>query len=113
MTLGLLALILLAQVALVAGQLFLKHGMTATASRGGGRRAARSIAAGLAMLTLWFLIWMGLLQKLDLSYVYPFEGLSPLLLVLAARVILNETLTWRAGLGLSLITLGTILVGLS
>ena len=111
MTVSLLGPILLSQAALVAGQICLKHGMTATT--GGGGRTARSVAAGIAMLTLWFFVWMGLLQKLDLSYVYPFEGLSPILLVLAARVILHETLTWQAGLGVSLITLGTLLVGLS
>jgi undecaprenyl phosphate-alpha-L-ara4N flippase subunit ArnE len=112
-TLSLLGLILLSQAALVAGQVFLKHGMTATTGGAGGGRTARSVMAGIAMLTLWFFVWMGLLQKLDLSYVYPFEGLSPILLVLAARVILHETLTWQAGLGVFLITLGTLLVGLS
>jgi len=110
----LLLLILLAQVALVAGQIFLKHGMNFT------NRAttpigwvAGNLLAGIAMLTLWFLLWMGLLQRLDLSYVYPFEGISPVLLVLAAFVILKETLGWRSWMGVGLIALGTVLVGVS
>jgi len=109
-----LALILTAQVALVAGQVFLKHAMAATtrptAPRGG---MARNLVAGVGMLTAWFLLWMGLLQKLDLSFVYPFEGISPLLLVIAAWIILKEKLTLRTWLGVILIGVGTALVGMS
>jgi uncharacterized membrane protein len=113
-TIHLLTLIAVAQVTLVAGQIFLKHGMSMTrevATPLG--RVTGSILAGVAMLAVWFFVWMGLLQKLDLSYVYPFEGISPILLVLAACVILKETLGWKSWVGISFITLGTILVGLS
>jgi uncharacterized membrane protein len=113
-TIHLFLLVLLAQVALVAGQVCLKHGMSMTKEGATPvARVAGNILAGVAMLTLWFFVWMGLLQKLDLSYVYPFEGISPLLLVLAACVILKETLGWKSWVGVGLITLGTILVGLS
>jgi uncharacterized membrane protein len=53
---------------------------------------------------------MGLLQQLDLSHVYPFEGISP---VIAATVILGERQTWRSWVGVGLIALGTVLVGMS
>jgi len=113
-TIHLLVLILLAQGALVAGQVFLKHGMNLTRSPvGGAARIVGILLAGIGLLTLWFLLWMGLLQKLDLSYVYPFEGLSPVLLVLAACAILKESLGWKSWTGVGLITLGTIVVGLS
>ena len=56
---------------------------------------------------------MGLLRTHDLSLIYPFEGLSPLLLVLAARFFLQETLTWKTWAGVALIALGTVLVGMS
>lgn len=113
MTLRLLLLILLSQLALVTGQLCLKRGMNMTKEGAGRLRAARGLGAGVAMLTLWFLIWMGLLQNLDLSYIYPFEGISPILLVFASSIILKETLSWKAWIGVGLITLGTVLVGWS
>ncbi len=109
-----LSLVLLAQFALVAGQIFLKRGMGPTegAPRPRGRIAA-NLAAGIGMLTVWFLLWMGLLQKLEISFIYPFEGISPLLLVLAAWVVLRERMGWRTWVGAGLITLGTVLVGMS
>ncbi len=109
-----LILILIAQVALVIGQVFLKHAMAATTQPQGSRAAMiRNIAAGTGMLTLWFLLWMGLLQKLELSFVYPFEGISPVLLVIAATVLLKEKLTLRTWVGVVLIALGTAMVGMS
>ena len=107
MTLVQLGLVILAQMAQVAGQILLKQGMTRT--RG---RVAR-VAAGTAMLTFWFLAWLKLLQGLDLSYLYPFEGLSLVLLVLASRVILGERMATSAWAGMALITAGMILVGLN
>ena len=56
---------------------------------------------------------MGLLQQLDLSHVYPFEGISPVLPVIAATVILGERQTWRSWVGVGLIAPGTVLVGMS
>jgi drug/metabolite transporter (DMT)-like permease len=113
-TIRLLLLVLLAQVALVAGQIFLKHGMNFTkGATAPARQIAGNVLAGVVMLTIWFLLWMGLLQRLDLSHVYPFEGISPVLLVLASCVILKETLDWRSWMGVSLIALGTFLVGVN
>ena len=114
MTATLLALLLFAQVALVAGHVFLKHGMNATnLPERPTRKIAVNLAAGIGMLTLWFFIWLGLLQKLDLSYVYPFEGISPVLLVIAAWAILKEKMSLRTWIGVLLIAAGTALVGLS
>lgn len=114
MTIHLLLLVLLSQIFLVAGQLLLKHGMSytqhATAPFG---RVVCEVLAGVCMLTLWFLSWMALLQQLDLSQVYPFEGMSPVLLVIAATVILGERQSRRSRVGVGLIALGTVLVGIS
>ncbi len=106
MTLGQFALLMIAQGAQVAGQLLLKTGMMRT--RGRGSR----VAAGTAMLAIWFLLWLRLLQGLDISYLYPFEGISLVLLVLAAQVFLGERMDARSWIGVSLITSGMILVGL-
>jgi uncharacterized membrane protein len=109
-----LLLVLLSQISLVAGQLLLKHGMNSTSGTNAPFcRVVGYVLAGISMLTLWFFLWMGLLQQLDLSHVYPFEGISPVLLVVAATVILKEPQSWRSWIGVGLIALGTMLVGMS
>jgi multidrug transporter EmrE-like cation transporter len=107
MTLARLVLVILAQVAQVAGQLLLKRAMS------GPRVAVPKIAGGIALLAFWFLAWLKLLQGLDLSYLYPFEGISLVLLVLAARVFLHERTNPQAWIGVALITGGMILVGMN
>lgn len=107
MTLLQLGLVILAQMAQVAGQVLLKQGMTRTKGR------ASRVAAGTAMLTFWFLAWLKLLQGLDISYLYPFEGLSLVLLVFASSVLLGERMRGSAWIGVALITAGMILVGLN
>lgn len=102
-----LGLMVLAQAAQVAGQVLLKKGMTRTEGR------VSRVAAGTLMLTLWFLAWLKLLQGLDLSYLYPFEGLSLLLLVFASRNLLGERMRGWTWIGVALITTGMILVGLN
>jgi undecaprenyl phosphate-alpha-L-ara4N flippase subunit ArnE len=109
-----LALVLTCQVSLVAGQILLKHGMNSVGEQ--PRRPLRiawRLGGGIAMLTVWFLLWMGLLQKMDLSLLYPFQGIGPVLLVLASVVILKERADWRTWIGFGLITAGTVLVAFS
>lgn len=107
-------LVVASQIFVVAGQVLLKRGLNLTHQHPIPRGAvAGRIAGGIGFLTLWFLLWMGLLRTVELSKLYPFEGLSPVLLVLAARVFLQETLTWKTWAGVGLITLGTVLVGIS
>lgn len=109
-----LLLVVASQVFVVSGQVFLKRGLNLTHQRPIPRGAvAARLGIAISFLTLWFLLWMGLLRTHDLSQIYPFEGLSPVLLVLAARVFLQETLTWKTWAGVGLIALGTVLVGLS
>lgn len=107
MTLLQLGLVVLAQGAQVAGQILLKQGMTRTQGR------ASRLGAGTAMLAFWFFAWLKLLQGLDLSYLYPFEGLSLVLLVFASRIFLGERVRGSALIGVALITGGMILVGLN
>jgi multidrug transporter EmrE-like cation transporter len=105
MTLLQMGLVLLAQAAQVAGQLFLKRGML--------RRKGRipRVALGTAMLTFWFLAWLKLLQGLDISYLYPFEGISLVGLVLASRFLLKERTQGWTWVGVALVTTGMVLVG--
>ena len=107
-------LVLLSQLAQVGGQVLLKRGMSQidqTPRRTGP--VLWGLGGGIALLTAWFGLWMGLMQKLDLSQLYPFTGLSPVLMVLAASLILRERTDWRTWLGVALITAGTVLVAFS
>ena len=111
MTLLALLLVLVSQVAQVAGQVLLKHGMNQFGQKRG--RTFWGLGGGIALLTVWFLLWMGLLQKWDLSLLYPFQGISPVLLVVAAMIFLKERADRRTWLGVGLITAGMLLVAFS
>jgi uncharacterized membrane protein len=106
-----ITLALLCQVLLVAGQVLTKHAMgSATAEAGLRGINIRNLALGVASMSVWFFIWIGLLQHWELSQLFPFEGLAPVLLVVAARIFLKEKLPLIAWIGIALITAGTVLV---
>lgn len=107
-------LILLSVASLVFGQVFLKHAVNFTHEHPiPWKKCLRMFAAGIGLMTLWFLLWLGLLQKLDLSFVYPFEALSAIFVCLAASMMLKERMSLRLWAGVALICLGVILVSLS
>lgn len=114
MSATLIALLVSSQVALVAGQIFLKHALNLAAREPRAwPRIAWHAALFLALMTLWFLLWLGFLQTMPLSQVLPWEGLSPLLLVLGAAIFLREKIAPAAWLGMALISAGVVLVSLS
>lgn len=104
-----IALAILSQLFMAAGQLLLKHAMTKSQQATPMQTAVR-LAPGVIMLTLWFFIWLGLLARWDLSLVFPFSGLGPALLVIAARIWLHEKLTPLSWAGVFLIAGGVGLV---
>src|SRR2546429_76303 len=53
------------------------------------------------------------LQRFDLSYLYPFQGLSVIFITLMAAVVLKEKLSLRLIIGALLISAGIVLVSLS
>ena len=112
-----LLLILVALVTLVAGQLLLKWALGdedhERAGSGPGmskRRRAWIFALGIVGMTISFFVNLGLLQKLDLSLVFPFQGLSVLIVTLGASFFLKERLTPPLIIGTLLITAGVMLV---
>ena len=114
MTAGTIALLVLSQLVLVASQIFLKNATNLAA------RVPRPwpgviahFALFLAAMTLWFLMWLGFLQTMPLSKVLPWEGLSPVLLVLGAALFLREKIRPAAWLGMLLISAGVVLVSVS
>ncbi|CAN5763105.1 hypothetical protein BH20VER1_BH20VER1_08100 [soil metagenome] len=109
-----LLLILISIAGLVAGELFLKHAMQSTIAGGFRQRTfLLFFIAGLVSMTIYFFLSLGLLQKFDLSYLYPFQGLSVIFISIAAAVLLREKLTPQLVIGSLLITAGVALVSLS
>lgn len=66
----------------------------------------RLLVLGIATQTMWFFLWLGLLQDWPLSKIFPFEGLNPVLIVLTASVLLKERLTLESWAGIILISAG-------
>ena len=66
----LFCLVLLSGTCSVAGQIFLKHAMSNHVSSRKPRRIL-DLAAGVLAMTVGFFTWLTLLQRLNLSYLYP------------------------------------------
>ena len=105
-------LILLSEMCMVTGQIFFKHAMNQSAEHA-RRKLVLNLIAGIAVMALGFFLWLGLLARFDLSYLYPFQGLSVIIITLMAAVILKEKLTMQLTIGALLITAGVVLVSLS
>ena len=109
-----LFLILLSLIAFVAGQLLLKRAMDSTTAV--GFRHPKFIIfmlAGTGAMAVGFFLTLGLLQRFDLSYLYPFQGLTVIFISIAAAVLLREKVTARLIVGSLLITAGVVLVSIS
>ena len=112
-------LIVVSLLAFVAGQLLIKVAMTAeeeSAARGRhltARRKTVVFALGIACMTVTFFINLGLLQKLDLSYLFPFQGLCVIIVTLGASFFLKERLTLSLVAGTLLVAAGVMLVSVS
>jgi uncharacterized membrane protein len=109
MTAVAIILCIVCQLFLVVGQLFLKHAMNPMENPT-WRKTAMRLVPGIACMTIWFFLWLGLLEKLELSHIFPFEGLNPALMVLGAWFFFKERLSVRAWSGIALITIGIVLV---
>jgi uncharacterized membrane protein len=104
------------QVVVVISQVFFKHAMapaSADAPARFGPKMLGFLSVGIALQTLWFFLWLGILAKWELSRVFPFEGLNPVLVVLAAWIFLRERIPLSAWLGIVMITGGIVIVSQS
>ena len=109
-----LLLILISVGSLVCGELLLKHAMQSTIASGFRQRTfIMFLLAGVTAMGIYFMLTLGLLQRFDLSYVYPFQGLSVIFISAAAAFLLREKLTVPLVIGSLLITAGVVLVSLS
>lgn len=111
MTLWSFVLIVVWLATFVAGQLFFKRAMTLSSTTGFRHcKTLLILTGGIVTMTISFLLNLGLLQRFDLSYLYPFQGLSVIMISVAAAVVLQERLTLRLTIGAVLITAGVVLV---
>jgi drug/metabolite transporter (DMT)-like permease len=106
-------LIFAALITFVTGQLIFKRAMETSHAAGFGKQFAKWFIPGICSMTVSFFLTLGLLQHLDLSYVYPFQGLSVIIISVTAAVLLKEKLTLQLAIGALLISLGVVLVSLS
>lgn len=111
MTTVAVAICLFCQLLMVGGQLLLKHGMNGVQiTPRPWPRIAFTLGAGIAALSLWFFLWLGLLSDWELSRLFPFEGLTSVLLVLGAWLFLGERVPASGWIGIALIAAGVSLV---
>lgn len=107
-----LILIVCTQLCAVTGQIFVKKSMTLpdSESKAHGRWL---LATGIACMTVGFFLWLGLMSKFELSYLFPFEGLHYIFIIIAAAIFLRERASFSLWLGGILICAGVVLVSAS
>jgi drug/metabolite transporter (DMT)-like permease len=110
-----LGICVICQLLIVAGQILLKHAMTDSGDVRPSARYSRirNFTSAILCLTLWFFLWLGLMRRWDLSRLFPFEGLNPAMIAIAAWLVLKERLPARAWAGLVLVCVGIALVARS
>jgi uncharacterized membrane protein len=110
-----LVIVLVALVAHTAGQIFLKHAMSSSHAEAGFRSRAVAVpfAIGIALMTTQFFLVLGLLQRYDLSFIYPFQGLGVIIVTFMAGITLREKLTVPLIIGSILISVGVVLVSMT
>jgi uncharacterized membrane protein len=107
-------LIVVSLLSFVVAQIVVKRAMEVSASH--GFRNSRFISLmilGIFLMTISFFLTLGLLQRFDLSYLYPFQGLSVIMITVMAAVMLKEKLSLQLTVGSLLISAGIVLVSLS
>ncbi len=112
-----IAIAIVCQVLIVVGQLLLKKSVGQAQAEHSGAGAAVDwarvlprFALGIACLSVWFFLWLGLMSRWELSKLFPFEGLNPALMAIAAAVVLKERMPLAAWIGLGIVCIGIVMV---
>ena len=109
MTIFNLILVLCTQLCAVTGQIFVKKSMTHPDSGGKGR-GGLLLAAGIGVDDGRLFLWLGLMPKFNLSYLFPFEALHYIFIIFAAALFLKERAPLSLWIGGILICAGIIVV---
>jgi undecaprenyl phosphate-alpha-L-ara4N flippase subunit ArnE len=111
-----LLLIAISLLSFVAGQLLLKASLddeSTPDAPGWSTRRTTLFVAGIFGMTVSFFLNLGLLQRIDLSFLFPFQGLSVIIVTLGACAFLKERLTLPLLVGALLVTAGVVCVSAS
>jgi drug/metabolite transporter (DMT)-like permease len=101
-------------VAAVAGQLLLKHAMEGSTTLSFRHpRVLKLFGGGVLSLTISFFLTIALLQHFDLSFFYPIQGSTVVIITVAAVIFLRERLSTQLLIGSILISVGIVVVSLS
>jgi drug/metabolite transporter (DMT)-like permease len=103
-------LVIISETCSAAGQIFFKHAMGAP---DGDKHTGAKLTAGIVVMAVGFFLWVGLMSRFQLSYLYPFDALNRVLLIIGASVFLKEKITPSLLVGVSLICIGVLLVSRS
>ncbi len=99
-----------------AGQILLKMGVNKLGSIQLSMNGLLSILKnlyiwiGLVLFGASFLLWLKILSKNDLSYVYPMVSLNYVIIIVASRFLFNEPLTANKVIGTVIIVAGVFLI---
>jgi len=101
-------------------QLFLKHGLTNLQIQGQRNASLLGLAIGVirqGFIWLWGLcfmlamgLWLGGLQKLDLSYAYPLVSLGYVLVTLLSALFCHERVDGNRWVAVAVISVGVMLI---
>jgi uncharacterized membrane protein len=106
-----LCLLAISQLTLAAGQVFLKFAAdSGTSNTDLKPRRTGWFIAGIASMSIWFLVWIHLMRVFELNRLFAFEGVSPILVAAASALFLAEKITVQAWLASVLIGAGIVLV---
>jgi drug/metabolite transporter (DMT)-like permease len=116
----LIGLILFSVVLAAGAQLTLKHGMNQVVESSGALKLSSTsfkdvlttpaVWGGLLLFGLSALVWMAVLSRASLSFAYPFVSLTYVLILLADRFVLDETIPALRWAGVFCIMVGIVLV---
>ncbi|MEO8423457.1 MAG: hypothetical protein ABI595_06030 [Actinomycetota bacterium] len=116
----LIGLILFSVLLAAGAQLTLKHGMNQVADNSGALQLSASsikdvvttaaVWGGLFLFGLSAIVWLSVLSRTSLSFAYPFASLTYVLILLADKFVLNETIPVLRWAGVFCIMVGIVLV---
>lgn len=93
-----------------AAQLLLKFAMLEMSAHPGAWLPYAWVLCGLGVYAVGTCFWMLCLGYLDLSYAYPFTGLTYVLVLCISWLLFQESLSWQRVIGVFLICTGVALI---
>jgi uncharacterized membrane protein len=73
----------------------------------------RFVQVALVLWATWYVLYISVLHKFDISKSFPLNSLDLLLILLVSKFYLRETIPWQRWAGATLICVGVVLVASS